>query len=335
MMFNKKTLVFLLKACISISLLTFLLIKVDWQTVIENLKSANMLFLLVAVLLNIVERFQLTYKWNLLIKVRGIIVEFGRLFWINSIGSFLGLFLPSSLGTDVVRGYYLVKNNSERSVSISSVFVDRVLGMFSLLLLGLVSVFFARDLVSKYNIQTYVAVAFLLAVITFYIFQRQQSARLLEKLLQKIKHKKFIENGLKLHGSILEYKKYPKTLLVSFIITLLVQVTRVLTYYFVALSFNIQISAIYYFLFVPIIMIVIMIPISIGGLGVKEGTFVAFFTLAGMSVNDAVLISFINSLLDMLNTLILGGGAYLFYKSPMKEEDILKNKGNLVNSNER
>lgn len=334
MMINKKSIVFLLKACISISLLTFLLINIDWQAVIQSLKNANIFLLLIAVLLNIVERFQLTYKWNLLIKVRGIIVAFGRLFWINSIGSFLGLFLPSSLGTDVVRGYYLMKNNSEKSVSISSVFVDRVLGMFSLLLLGVVSVFFAGDLISKYNIQTYVIVVFLSAVISFYLFQKEQAAILLEKLLRKIKQKKIIENGLKMHASILEYKKYPKTLLISFVITLLVQVTRVLTYYFVALSFNIHISVIYYFLFVPIIMIVIMIPISIGGLGVKEGTFVAFFTLAGMSVNDAVIISFINSLLDMLNTLILGGGGYLFYKTPLKVKSILENKHNLAQSND-
>jgi glycosyltransferase 2 family protein len=331
---QKKILIFFLKACISISLLTFLLVNIDWDTVLKNLKSANIFLLIVASLLNIIERFEMTYKWNLLIRVRNMIVKFGRLFWINSIGSFLGLFLPSSLGTDVVRGYYLVKNNSEKSVSISSVFVDRVLGMFSLLLLGVVAVFFAGDLISKYNIQTYIIIVFLLAVAVFYLFQKEQSAIILEKLLKKIKHKKIIENGLKLHSSILEYKKYPKTLLISFFITLLVQVTRVLTYYFVALSFNIQISIIYYFLFVPIIMIIIMIPISIGGLGVKEGTFVAFFTLVGMSINDAVMISFINSFLDTLNTLILGGGGYLFYKAPLKEQSILKNENNLVKSNE-
>jgi glycosyltransferase 2 family protein len=333
-MINKKTLIFLLKAIISISLLTFLLSKIDWPKVTQSLGSANIILLVVAISLNIIERFQLTYKWNLLIKVRGIMVAFGRLFWINSIGSFLGLFLPSSLGTDVVRGYYLVKNNSEKSVSISSVFVDRVLGMFSLLLLGLVSVFFAGALISKYNIQTYIIVVFLIAVVSFYLFQKKQSAIVLEKFLKRLKHKKIIENGLKLHSSILDYKKYPKTLVISFIITLMVQVTRVLTYYFVALSFNIHISPIYYFLFVPIIMIVIMIPISLGGLGVKEGTFVAFFTLAGMSVNDAVIISFVNSLLDTLNTLILGGGGYLFYKSPLKEQTYSVNTQDLIKPNE-
>ncbi len=329
---QKKILVFILKTCISISLLTFLLVNIDWNTVVKSLRSANIFLLVIASLLNIIERFEMTYKWNLLIKVRNIVVKFGRLFWINSIGSFLGLFLPSSLGTDVVRGYYLVKNNSEKSVSISSVFLDRVLGMFSLLLLGVISVFFAGDLIDKFNLKFYIVAIFLMSIIIFYLFQRDGAAKYLDKILIRIKHKKIVENVVKLHTSILEYKKYPKTLLLSFLITLLVQVTRVLTYYFIALSFNIQISIVYFFLFVPIIMLVIMIPISIGGLGLREGTFVAFFTLVGMSMNDAVIISFINSFLDTLNTLILGGGGYLFYKTPLKEKIILENKNEIADA---
>jgi len=333
-MINKKTLIFLLKACISISLLTFLMASIDWQTVSKSLRNANILLLVLAVLLNIFERFQLTYKWNLLIKVRGIIVEFGRLFWINSIGSFLGLFLPSSLGTDVVRGYYLVKNNSERSVSISSVFVDRVLGLISLLLLGLVSIFFAGSLVARFNLNYYLIGLTSFTLIGIYFFQRNETFRLLEKLSKKIKHKKIIEYVMKLHTSILEYKRYPKTLLVTFLITILVQVTRVLTYYMVALAFDIKISIVYFFLFVPLIMIVMMLPITIGGLGLREGTFVAFFTIVGMSMNDAVVITFINSFLDTLNTIILGGGGYLFYKSAIKEQIEIAKSQEVIKSNE-
>ena len=245
-MIEKKTLIFILKAFISISLLTFLLVNIDWDTVLINLRNANIFLLVIASSLNIIERFELTFKWNLLIRVRSIIVTFGRLFWINSIGSFLGLFLPSSLGTDVVRGYYLMKNNSEKSVSISSVFVDRVIGMFSLLLLGVVSVFFAGDLITEFNIRSYIIVFFVLTVIIFYLFQKDEAVNYLQKILKRIRHKKLVENVIKLHNSILEYKKYPKILWLSFFITLLVQVTRVLTYYFIALAFHINVPIVYF-----------------------------------------------------------------------------------------
>lgn len=329
-MTNKKTAVLILKACVSISLFAFLLLNIEWQKVFDNLRNANIFLIAVAILLNIIERFEMTYKWNMLIKVRNITVKYWRLFWINSIGSFLGLFLPSSLGTDVVRGYYLMKNNSEKAVSISSVFVDRVLGLLSLLVMGLIAVFLSEDVLAKYNLREIIVILFAISTIAVYIFQRNEMNDLLQKINKRFKSKKISENILKLHTSILEYKKYPKVVAISFIITLLVQVTRVLTFYIVALAFNIEVSIVYFFLFVPLIMIIMMIPITIGGFGLREGTFVAFFTLVGMSINDAVVITFVKSFLDTIDTLILGGGAYLFYKSPSSEDLVIqKNKFDL------
>jgi glycosyltransferase 2 family protein len=330
-MIKKKTLKFLIKAGISVSLLVIILTNIDWETALKNISSANLTLLFWALVLNLVERAELTYKWNLLIRIRGIIVSFGRLFLINSIGGFLGMFLPSSLGTDVVRGFYLAKNNSEKSVSFSSIFVDRVLGMFSLLLLCLISIFFAGEIISQFDFQVYIIIISAAVIILFYFFQKKETAFFLQKIIKKVKHQKILEKGLKLHASILEYKKFPKTLLFTFIITLFVQITRILTYYLVALAFGVSVPFVYFILFIPIIMLVIMIPISIGGLGVREGTFVAFFTLAGMSMNDAIIISFISSFIDTINTVLLGGGGYLFYNSPAKKRMISEvNKNSVI-----
>ena len=148
---KKKVLLFILKAVVSVSLLLFIILKINWAVVATNLKDANYYFLSLTILLFIIERSEITYKWNLLIRARGIMVSFGRLFLINLIGSFWGLFIPSSLGTDFARGYYLAKNNEEKTVSVSSVFVDRILGIFSIFLLALLSVTFAGDILSKYN----------------------------------------------------------------------------------------------------------------------------------------------------------------------------------------
>ena len=80
------------------------------------------------------------------------------------------------------------------------------------------------------------------------------------------------------------------------------------------MAFGVSVPIIYFFLFIPVIMLVLIFPISIGGLGVREGTFIAFFSLVGMSVNDAVIITFTSTFIDTLNTLF-GGVAYLFFNS--------------------
>ncbi len=311
---NKKTIFTIIKAAVSISLLTYIIITINWNEVANNLSNANFLLLSVALLLYVLEQVELTYKWNILIGARGIKISLFRLIIINSIGTFWGLFLPSSVGTDVIRGYYLTKNNSEKSISVSSVFADRILSMFSLLLLGVIFISIYGDLISKLDVRTYIISLAIAVTIIFYFFQKEKTAHFLKEKLKSVKYKKFIDLLVKLHFSVLEYKKYPKALLASFSVSLLVQATRILTYYVVTISFNIHVPVIYFFIFVPIIMIILMIPISIGGLGVREGTFIAFFSLVGMSINEAVIISFTTSLLNTL-IILLGGVAYLFYGS--------------------
>jgi len=324
---NKKTIFIIIKAIISISLLTYIIISIDWNEVANNLRSANFLLLSAVFLLYILEQVELTYKWNILIGARGITISLFRLIIINSIGSFWGLFLPSSVGTDVVRGYYLTKNNSEKSISVSSVFADRILSMFSLLLLGVIFMTISGDLLSKFNVRTYIISLAVGVTILFYFFQKEKTAYFLKEKLKSVRYKKFFDLLVKLHFSILEYKKYPKALLASFFVSLLVQVTRVVIYYIVTISYNIHVPIIYFFIFVPVIMIILMIPISIGGLGVREGTFIGFFSLIGMSINEAVIISFTTTLMNTL-IILLGGIAYLFYSSSfnLKEKEIsLKN----------
>ena len=311
-MLNKKTIILSLKIIVSASLLIYIINKIDWNEALKNLDRANYFLIFLAFLTNIFERVQLTYKWNILIRVRGVYVSFVRLFLINLIGGFWGLFLPSSVSTDVIRGYYLVKNNSEKSVSISSIFIDRILSLFALLLFCVVFVLVAGDTISKYNINYYLPVLFVISIVFFYFFQKEKTADFMEKIFMKIKMKKVTGLIIKLHLSLLEYKKFPRTLLLSFLINLFVQGTRVITYYLIAMAFGISVPIIYFFLFIPVIVLIMILPISIGGLGVREGTFIAFFSLIGMSINDAVVISFTSTFIDTFNTLF-GGVAYLFF----------------------
>lgn len=312
----KKKVVFSFKVLFSGIVLFYIIQKVDWDKVNSNLIRADYFLFLTAFALNFLERAELTLKWNILIKVKKVIVSFKNLFLINLIGAFLGMFLPSSLGTDIVRGYYLTKNDLDKSTSISSVFIDRLLGVLSLFFLGAIALFLAKDLIQFINPYFYLLGLFI-PIIFIYYLQKEKTLNLFEKYSRKIKYKKISNALLKLQASFYDYKNYPFPLLYSLILSFLVQITRVLTYYIIALSFNIHFPFVYFLLFIPIIMLVIMLPISIGGLGLKEGTFIAFFSLVGMSVESATIISFTNTIVNTVITLF-GGVAYIFYKPSQK-----------------
>lgn len=328
-MITKKTIGFILKIAVSILLLAYIASMIDWKQALENLSRANYWSLVAVFFLILLERIQLTYKWNLLILARGMNIGFWRLFIINTIGAFWGLFLPSSVGSDIAKSYYLIKSNSEKSVSISSVLVDRILGILTLLLLSVISLLIGGDLISKFNIELYVFLLLIIFLIILYLFQKEEAASFLHnKLLRKIKFKSFTDKIIKLHLSVLEYKKHPKTLLITFVLTFLVNITRVLIFYVISLAFDIPIPIIYFFIFIPILTVVIMIPISIGGLGVGEGAFITFFSLVGISINDSIIVVLTNTLANTLFTLI-GGLALFFYDTPTKENIILENKPKL------
>jgi uncharacterized protein (TIRG00374 family) len=65
----------------------------------------------------------------------------------------------------------------------------------------------------------------------------------------------------------------------------------ILTVYLLSAALGIQVAAVYFFLFVPLITVCTMLPISLGGIGVQEGAFVYFFSLAGMPLAGALALS--------------------------------------------
>jgi uncharacterized protein (TIRG00374 family) len=186
-MIKKKSVVFIIKIAVSILLFSYIISKIDWDQALTNLERANYLILIFVFFLFFLERVEYTYKLNLLIWVRGINVRFWRLFLINSIGAFWGLFLPSSLSADVVKSFYLIRNNSEKSVSISSILLDRILGVLVMLLLCLISLIVGGHLVSTLNIEYYIIIILITFLLFLYLFQKEKTTFFLHKLLLKVK----------------------------------------------------------------------------------------------------------------------------------------------------
>ena len=116
-------------------------------------------------------------------------------------------------------------------------------------------------------------------------------------------------------ASCLEYRQYPLLLVKGFLLSLAVQVVRVLVFYVVALGFDLHAPLIYYVIFIPLIMVLIMLPVSFNGIGVREVSFVSFFALAGMPQSGAFVVSFAVSVLTTLTTAV-GGLIYMFDRGP-------------------
>lgn len=312
---SKNRIIQLLKIIVSLFLLAYVIKLIDWNNAISAVKHANVNFLLLALVLIMIERMVSVFKWCLLLRVKSAGVTFWRLFIINYIGSFWGLVLPSSVSVDIVRGYYLSRALADAPLAVSSVIADRVMGLLSLVFLGCCGAWTAGDRFGLAYQRIGVGALALLSMLGVFLIQYEPFIKWVDRhVIQRLTVWNLNQHLKKWLKSCLQYREFPGTMILVFLLSVLVQVIRVLMFYVVALSFDVQVPAIYYFIFIPLIMLLIMLPISIGGFGIREGSFVGFFSLIGMGSADAFVVSFTVSLLTTLTT-ACGGLIYLFDKS--------------------
>lgn len=315
---SKKHLWYFFRVAISVLAILIVLNSVDIQKSLNTIKIARLELLLLSIFITFLEQLVITYKWIVLLKVKNFSISIWRLLNINLIAGFWGLFLPSSLSIDILRGYYLTRDDSGKALSVSSIIVDRVMGILSLLFIALMGIMISGSLLSGINIEIYILLFTCLIVALGFVFFYEKTYFFITKYLSK-KRNNIFEKISKLYSIVYEFKKYPKTLVHSFLLSILVQILRIIAIYYISEAFSLNIDIIYFFILVPITMITVMIPISVGGIGVREGSFIAFFSLVGLSFNDAVLISLTITLKVILFSLV-GGVLYLFYKPALQKQ---------------
>lgn len=288
--------------------------QVDWGSVHTVFRNIDPLWLLLHLLVLGFERYFYSYKWRILLSVKGITVSIWNLLVITLIGKFWGTFLPSSIGVDIVRGYYLYREQANGAVIASSLIFDKAMGLWSLLLLGTAGLLGYGTTINDVNIGLVFIGLLGVVAAAVYLLQTRWFGDRMESALPGILGQRVSGIFIKVYRAFLAYRDYPSVIVYSFVLSIVLQLIRIVGVYTMARALDIEIPLIYYLVLVPLSMILIMLPLSIGGLGLREGVFVGLFALAGMSKVDAFALGFGTSLTDIAVSL-LGGILYLFYRS--------------------
>jgi uncharacterized membrane protein YbhN (UPF0104 family) len=203
-----------------------------------------------------------------------------RVFSLCLIGSFFNTLLPGAIGGDAVKAYYLYKDTKKGGSSIGAVFMDRYIGFVALLTMGLVSGFFALSDLKTIGMQWVIPALFIFFFVgSLFIFRLQIGKR----------YSAISDFYDYFHQSLTRKDMLLKTYGISFIIQLFTS----LMIYLIAMGIGQSLTFTALFVFVPIITIITMIPLSISGLGVRESAFVLFFGFTGVPPQDSTSISFL------------------------------------------
>lgn len=298
---------FVLRLLLSSALIAFVSTKIDFGMVAELLGSIKITFLLLGLFLIFIERVLFAFKWNLLLATKGLSIPLRKILKIYYMSNFIGTFLPSSIGVEVVRAYSLSKHNGDLSESISSVLVDKVLATLALLILPLVGiVLYSNRLGAQAILPTLFVLMAGLAVLLLLVLNRQLVNSILGRLSAI---SPAIFNRLqKLYEAFSGYMAYKRALLTVFALSFLIQVVRVMVVYVLTLALDQHISLVVIFTFVPLITVLTMLPFAVGGIGIREASYVYFFSQAGLPTTEAFALSIVVYVAGMIS--IMPGGIF-------------------------
>jgi uncharacterized membrane protein YbhN (UPF0104 family) len=296
---GKKSLFLALKITVSGLLLTFVLRKVGPENILSHLRAMDLRFFFLSSLIYLLTIVLAAFRWRAVLQGTQ---PFRKLLSFCLIGSFFNHFLPGAVGGDALKTYYLYKDTGQGGSSFGSVFMDRYIGYFALLSVGLASGFIAfRDL-STFGLQWLTPALFLLFLAGSLLFFGLRIGRRFASLADFYD---FFHRTLENRPAVA----------VAFLLSIAIQALTVLEVYLISLGLNQRPPFATLFVFVPLISTVMAVPISISGLGLREGAFVLLFSLNGIPAEASTAISFLWFLSAATGSLI-GLAEYIRYRKP-------------------
>lgn len=298
----KRTFLTALKIAVSVALYAYIFSKVDASHLWEILKDADITLFVGAIGVYFVIQSLSAYRWQLLLKPLGLETRYKRLLSFYLLGMYFNFFLPTAIGGDVVRVYYLNKETRKLSRATASVFLDRDLGMAALLVVALIVATvsgtrlpipgLADGEVLLAPLFALVAAVFTLANLA--IFYRP-TYNLLHGMLKLLRMNRADEKVEHLFASVNAYRGRWSLLTATMSISIVIQLGGVFINVLVARSIGIFTTNgwIDFLVFIPAISLISMVPLSVNGMGWREVSYIVLFQTVGASQAQAAALAFL------------------------------------------
>jgi len=286
---------------------------IQWAEIAATLRGADPLLLALSLLM-LVNQFVLSsLKWRLVLRSHAIEVPFSRLFRTYLIGTFLGSLLPTGYLGDLARMADIGKATGRRLESASAVVLERLSGLVALALIGAVaSLHFARvnrDSTFGALALTFIGVA-ALVVLAFVPGFAERLRALAERLPWSAARR--VVDGVT--TSILHYRSRPRLLAQVLALSFFFQALAASIVYLHARTLHLPVPFGYCLAFVPVMAMLEALPISIAGIGPRDGTLVYFLGRIGIGASSAISLSIL--ILAARYAVILVGGVLLLFRAP-------------------
>lgn len=282
-----------------------LLFVVDPRTVLQTLLRCDPWWAAIAVAALTIDRILMSFKWGLLLAIRGHAMTLWQRLMVYCSSMMWGLALPSTVGADGIRVLLVRRFGVRADDAVATILVERGIGFVSALMSGLVGLLILQSVVphaSAYRYPLLGGFALLLGAIAILIFSF--SARPLSSLRRLMPRRLAASRAMqmleRLHVAYRSLAVDRPKLAAFAVLTLLEQLLMIACYWLVASALGIVLNGVILFAAVALAILVSRLPVSIDGIGVYEGIFIGILSLAGIRFEDALAISIAARALQIL-----------------------------------
>jgi len=290
-------------------LLLFYLMRDDFPEILRVLKNINRPLFLTAISMSLVNIVILARRLQIIFGAEGVGVKLTEASNLTFIGFFFNNFLPTSVGGDLVKALCASRVTREPVKSVTSVLMDRIFGLFTFIVIPSVSfLFFLKEIQNpSVPVMIYSFLAF--AVFCFFLlFDRALAKRFrfIEKLLN-VFH--LGEKVKKIYEGLHAFRHRRLVMVQAMALSIAGQCLGIVVLYLTSLSMGVRTSILYFFLLVPVVHLLSMLP-SLNGLGIREGAYIYFLSpYLGREYAAALSVLY---LLTLFLFSVIGGLIYLF-----------------------
>jgi uncharacterized membrane protein YbhN (UPF0104 family) len=285
----------LMRVAGSLALLGWLAMRIEWAKLAAAFTQLDWGLWLAGLALYVATQVAGSLRWQLLARPLGFDQPAWQYIRYTLIGMFFGLFLPS-VGNDVVRAWCLDAGQGRKRRALLSVLVDRGLGLTVLLVMVLVAALaYPGELPGWVRASVAMVAAGALAgaaVVGFTLFSPMRSPRL----------RRWQEQGWL-------FARHPVAAGGAVAWSVAIQAAHVLVVWLIGLAVHAPVPPGYYWVIVPLVSLLTLIPISINGIGVREASMVVLLAPLGITEETALTLVF----LWFLAFTAVGASGFVFY----------------------
>lgn len=313
---------------LAIVLLVIVIASASIPDLIDAIQDVDLRLLAAAYAFNVVMIGLMAYRWQLLYQIHDEAQRpsYRQILSVSFMGVFFNNFLPSTIGGDAYRTVYMSRARPHDGISgsLSIVYVDRVMGLLGMALVGLVALVLSVGQVELPSaVVFWIGLLFAGLTLGLILSLNPRFHNPILRLLSSVLGQRGQQWQIKvrrLFEQLVAFSSRRSLLMKALSLSVILRVIWIVGCYLVGLSLNIDVPFVAFLVAIPLIELIRMIPITVQGIGIREGLFVLFFAYYGVSTPDATLLAVLVYLLLNLNGIV---GGFLFIAN---QRDLSKQK---------